>query len=204
MKIDLHELLSHNGYTLGSKKNIRKKAFRHLLAETPPERVGEVVAASNNFQNVANGLGFPRTIVRKEADDIVKYCQHFGIDCSHLEWKTRYGSGRKRVDRSLLTEEVIEEFFSANSTAQVSRTTLTRLIRDHNLLPDRCAECGISEKWNGLPLRLHIDHINGVNTDNRLENLRSLCPNCHTQTDTYGAKNKKTLSAVELALAKKV
>ncbi len=47
-----------------------------------------------------------------------------------------------------------------------------------------CAECGVVE-WRGRPLKLHLDHKNGVNTDNRLENLRLLCPNCHSQTATY-------------------
>lgn len=44
--------------------------------------------------------------------------------------------------------------------------------------------------WRGQPLTLHLDHINGVNDDNRLENLRFLCPNCHTQTDTYAGRNR--------------
>ena len=49
-------------------------------------------------------------------------------------------------------------------------------------------ECGISE-WLGNPLALQLDHINGVNNDHRLTNLRFLCPNCHSQTDTYAGKN---------------
>lgn len=53
-----------------------------------------------------------------------------------------------------------------------------------------CVTCGISE-WNGVPLRLHVDHKNGNRADNRRRNLRFLCPNCHSQTDTYGGKNKK-------------
>jgi hypothetical protein len=51
-----------------------------------------------------------------------------------------------------------------------------------------CVHCGISE-WNGKPLRLHLDHINGIRNDNRFENLRFLCPNCHQQTETWGNKN---------------
>ena len=48
--------------------------------------------------------------------------------------------------------------------------------------------CGITE-WNGQPTPTELDHINGVRTDNRLENLRILCPNCHAQTKTYRGKN---------------
>lgn len=59
-----------------------------------------------------------------------------------------------------------------------------------------CSDCGINE-WRGKPLTLHLDHINGHHTDNRFENLRFLCPNCHQQTDTWG--NRKTTPQVVLA-----
>src|SRR5262249_40269480 len=48
----------------------------------------------------------------------------------------------------------------------------------------QCGVCGISQ-WRGQPLRLHLDHLNGVHNDNRVDNLRLLCPNCHSQTSTY-------------------
>lgn len=59
----------------------------------------------------------------------------------------------------------------------------------------QCQACGLSE-WLGRPLTLHLDHINGINNDNRFENLRFLCPNCHQQTETWGnrqpsARNKR-------------
>jgi len=52
-----------------------------------------------------------------------------------------------------------------------------------------CQICGISQ-WNGLPLKLEGDHINGDPTDNRLANIRVICPNCHPQSPTYKNKNK--------------
>ena len=69
-----------------------------------------------------------------------------------------------------------------------------RLIKE-TILENKCSECGISE-WNGKKLSLHLDHINGHNTDNRIENLRILCPNCHSQTPTYcGAKKRRETHA---------
>ena len=53
----------------------------------------------------------------------------------------------------------------------------------------KCNICGISD-YNGLPLTLELDHINGIYTNNTEENLRCICPNCHSQTPTYKAKNK--------------
>ena len=71
-----------------------------------------------------------------------------------------------------------------------TRTVLRRNIIRNNLLPYKCAICGIS-KWNNKTLSLELDHINGMNNDNRLENLRLLCPNCHSQTTTYGSRNQQ-------------
>lgn len=55
----------------------------------------------------------------------------------------------------------------------------------------KCYECGVGQYYNGKPLTLHCDHIDGNSDNNTLDNLRLLCPNCHSQTETYCGRNKK-------------
>ena len=74
------------------------------------------------------------------------------------------------------------------------RTVLRRYVIKNNLIPYKCAICGCTE-WQGKTLSLELDHINGINNDNRLENLRFLCPNCHSQTSTYGSRNQQLNSS---------
>lgn len=72
------------------------------------------------------------------------------------------------------------------TTTKAGKTAaLTYLKRFHTY---ECSECGISD-WNHKPLSLQIDHINGDRNDNSISNLRWLCPNCHTQTPTWGSRN---------------
>ena len=81
------------------------------------------------------------------------------------------------------------DMFSENSPC--TRQMVRRRILSDNLLEYQCSICGSEAVHNGSPLSLHLDHVNGVSTDHRLENLRFLCPNCHSQTSTYGGRRKQ-------------
>ena len=78
-----------------------------------------------------------------------------------------------------------EDIFCDNST--YDRKDLRKKVIKENIIEYKCSECGIID-WNNRPLSLQLDHINGKNNDNRIINLRFLCPNCHSQTETWGNK----------------
>lgn len=81
------------------------------------------------------------------------------------------------------------DIFCVNSS--LARTQLRHHILKHNAIDlSKCSICGVNE-WQGNPLKIQVDHINGDSTDNRIENLRGLCPNCHSQTVTFCGNKKR-------------
>lgn len=110
-----------------------------------------------------------------------KHCKKLSIDLSHLQYRPNRSTSE--------LEKSNEEVFVINSS--YSRKNLKKRIIKQNLIEYKCTKCFNEGRWQGANLTLQLDHINGINDDNRLGNLRFLCPNCHSQTATFGSKNKK-------------
>lgn len=117
-----------------------------------------------------------------------RYIESLGLDTSHFTGQAHLKG--KNNDWSVATPLI--EILVENSTYTNTSYLKHRLVRG-GLLRYACGICGISE-WLGQRLALPMDHINGVRTDNRLENLRLLCSNCHSQTPTFAGRNKKISS----------
>jgi hypothetical protein len=101
-----------------------------------------------------------------------------------------YAASRERNRRS---RTPLEEILVVGST--FSRTCLKQRLYDEGLKEPRCELCGQDESWRGKKMGMILDHANGVRDDNRLENLRIICPNCAATLDTHcGRKNRELLS----------
>jgi hypothetical protein len=122
---------------------------------------------------------------------------------SATECQKRFGFSRNAwadaIDRGAIEPrprlEPLDEILAAGRRRSRDNTKLRLLTA--GLKHRRCEACGLVE-WLGQPIALQLHHINGDGRDNRLQNLVLLCPNCHSQTDTWGARNKGRLRAPEI------
>jgi len=138
-----------------------------------------IINSSLTKAEVLRKLGF-KGFERGNYRTLNKYIKNYNLDTSHFLGQ-RWNRGSKfEFKKSIPIENMLIE------NSQYSTSTIRRRIRKENIIPYVCSECNLSSVWNNKPISLQLDHINGEHTDNRLENLRFLCPNCHSQTETHG------------------
>ena len=142
------------------------------------EQLRQAVSQSICFSDVCRILKL--SICTYNFNRIRKLCELNNISIEHFDIKKSF-----RRNKTEWTEETV---FKENSL--LNRSGLRHQMKRFNKLSDKCEICGISE-WMNKPITLEVHHINGNYTDNRLENLICLCPNCHSQTDSYRKSTKK-------------
>ncbi|MEU8762131.1 HNH endonuclease signature motif containing protein [Streptomyces sp. NPDC048659] len=146
------------------------------------EVLAEAVAASTNMCEVLRRLGVE--IVGGQHTHISRRIKAHGIDTSHFHAPSRRGTPwRLRTPEALLVEQ---------TGPRARRTPGDRLrwAMTESGIRKRCAMCG-TESWRGGSIPLEVDHMDGDWRNNRIENLRFLCPNCHSTTDSYRGRGKR-------------
>lgn len=108
-------------------------------------------------------------------------CAQYGIDLADA-FPNRYNYHLKTIPD--------EEVFVIDSPYVNNKVNVKKRALANGWLKNECSKCGLGPEWQDEPLVLQLDHINGESDDHRIENLRILCPNCHTQTWSYAGKRR--------------
>ena len=139
------------------------------------EEIENIVKISCSYKDFARRIGYSNS----PSGDTIKSLKIklANYDTSHFE----NNNNLTRIERTP------ENTFIENSTA--SQHTLRRLYLKGEYTPYQCSICEQPPEWQGKPLTLILDHSNGINNDDRLENLRWVCPNCNQQLETTGSRN---------------
>lgn len=146
--------------------------------------LAEAAAASTSVSGVLRSLGLPQS--GGNHAHISRRLKELKVDTSHFRRVSTKGqpSPARRATSTILV-------VTPAGGRRTKRHLLERAMLDSGLTYV-CACCDSPPQWRDRPLRLHIDHVNGDWLDNRLHNLRFLCPNCHSQTDTYCSRNHRS------------
>ena len=142
------------------------------------EQLVEAIKTSFTKKEVCEKLGLSRS--GGGTKQIFNNLEEFGLNINHFD---KYKTG------ILIKDIPTNELLCENSTT--TRKTIRHRILKEKLIPYICSICGQNDIWEGDLLILQLDHINGISNDNRLENLRFLCPNCDSNMNTYCGKNKR-------------
>ena len=146
-----------------------------LVDKFTKEQLEEIVKESTSMKEVIDKIGYT-THNGSNNKTVKKRLQRYEIDTSHFVFQ----KGIRRYP---------ENVFIENSTA--SQKVLRYWYKKGNYTQYKCSICGQEPFWNGAELTLILDHINGKNHDDRLENLRWVCPNCNQQLPTTGFRGNK-------------
>jgi len=143
----------------------------------------KIVEESKSFSDVSRKVY--GNIYCGNRQTIKKRINEYSINISHFDFKPTGDDFKRRFIKIPLLEILV-------TGSTYNNKNLKRRLYDEGLKERICEKCGQDEWWNGEKISLILDHINGINDDNQLKNLRILCPNCNGTLSTHGGKNIKS------------
>lgn len=147
------------------------------------EELARFVEESYSYAELSRRIGYSGGSAVKTLKEMI---DKYNFNNEHFlgqSWNT--GNYKTNLNRRTISNE---ELFCENSKYPRKRAR-DRIIKDE-IIEYKCEICGNDGEWMGKEMPLELDHKNGKNNDNRIKNLRWLCPNCHSQTSTYRGRNK--------------
>lgn len=144
-----------------------------------------IVLSSTSMHDVLRALGVK--ITGGSQGHVKRLIDRYGISTKHF---TGRGSNRGPTHKGGVQRLRWQDILVFNRLQVREHPKRLRRAMLEAGIPNQCDVCGMGPVWNHRPLRLQIDHKNGNWADNRKQNVRFICPNCHTQTETFGSKNK--------------
>lgn len=158
------------------------------LKEYTKEWLSELCSTSYSFAEVLRKAGRKQSGGNQET--LKRKIKEFNIDISHFTGQL-WSKGKTKIDDQRISSNekyTLEEVFKENSP--ITQKVLRGYVERHNVVEYKCQTCGCDGHWQNGIISLELDHIDGNNSNNKIENLRYLCPNCHALTETYRGKNK--------------
>ncbi|MFF2845521.1 HNH endonuclease signature motif containing protein [Streptomyces sp. NPDC058001] len=152
--------------------------FSHRRARIPEAELRALVPGATSYADVVRGLGMEVNDTNHRR--VRRAASRLGLDTSHF--KRRAWGRPERPAPSSIADRVLVVL--PGQAGRTNRTHLHRALAEIGV-PYACASCGNTGTWLDRPITLQIDHVNGDWRDNRRENLRYLCPNCHAVTETW-------------------
>ena len=150
------------------------------------QQLAEAVKNSFSIAQVLSNIGLHPTGCNYKA--MHSNIQRLGLDASHF-----LGQGHlKNKTHNWTPKRPLDEVLISNSDYACTNSLKKRLLKE-GLLQNHCYLCEQEPHWKGQPLVMVLDHINGTNNDNRIANLRLLCPNCNSQQPTFAGRNRKVV-----------
>lgn len=150
-----------------------------VLKTITTEKMQEAFDISSTYSEVISRIGLSRR--RQVYSALTEYIWKNKIDLTQFFQNSK---NRPKFNKGLTQEEIFKK-------DSVFSGSLLKKIKQYNLKDcSKCEICGISD-WMGKPITFQVHHKDGDRTNDELDNLQILCPNCHTQTDNYGSKNIK-------------